>query len=156
MIRRAVQADLPEIYQLICALEETAFPKEIFTWGYDAILANSSHLLLVAEEQGKVQGVLHLRMEFQLHHCDRIAEIMELIVSPAARSKGDNCGERAGAAAPLCADRSDQQPKTNQRPPFLPAGRSDADARETDAADNRITKKVLTMCNLQDKNLFHL
>ena len=39
MIRRAVQADLPEIYQLICALEETAFPKEIFTWGYDAILA---------------------------------------------------------------------------------------------------------------------
>ena len=70
------------------ALEETAFPKEIFTWGYDAILANSSHLLLVAEEQGKVQGVLHLRMEFQLHHCDRIAEIMELIVSPAARSKG--------------------------------------------------------------------
>ena len=28
MIRRAVQADLPEIYQLICALEETAFPKE--------------------------------------------------------------------------------------------------------------------------------
>lgn len=88
MIRRAVQADLPEIYQLICALEETAFPKEIFTWGYDAILADSSHLLLVAEEQGKVQGVLHLRMEFQLHHCDRIAEIMELIVSPAARSKG--------------------------------------------------------------------
>ena len=75
MIRRAVQADLPEIYQLICALEETAFPKEIFTWGYDAILADSSHLLLVAEEQGKVQGVLHLRMEFQLHHCDRIAEI---------------------------------------------------------------------------------
>lgn len=106
MIRRAVQADLPEIYQLICALEETAFPKEIFTWGYDAILADSSHLL--------------------------------------------------GAAAPLCADRSDQQPKTNQRPPFLPAGRSDADARETDAADNRITKKVLTMCNLHDKNLFHL
>ena len=88
MIRRAVQADLPEIYQLICALEETAFPKGIFTWGYDAILADSSHLLLVAEEQGKVQGVLHLRMEFQLHHCDRIAEIMELIVSPAARSKG--------------------------------------------------------------------
>ena len=83
MIRRAVQADLPEIYQLICDLEETAFPKEIFTWGYDAILADSSHLLLVAEEQGKVQG-----MEFQLHHCDRIAEIMELIVSPAARSKG--------------------------------------------------------------------
>jgi len=147
MIRRAVQADLPEIYQLICALEETAFPKEIFTWGYDAILANSSHLLLVAEEQGKVQGVLHLRMEFQLHHCDRIAEIMELIVSPAARSKG------VGKALITAVK---EQALLNQRPPFLPAGRSDADARETDAADNRITKKVLTMCNLHDKNLFHL
>ena len=125
------------------------------------ILANSSHLLLVAEEQGKVQGVLHLRMEFQLHHCDRIAEIMELIVSPAARSKGVGkaliTAVKEQALLHHCVQiEVTSNQKTNQRPPFLPAGRSDADARETDAADNRITKKVLTMCNLHDKNLFHL
>ena len=45
-------------------------------------------MLLVAEVDGKVVGLLHLRMEFQLHHCGTVAEIMELIVSDAVRSKG--------------------------------------------------------------------
>ena len=80
--------DQPEIYSLICALEETTFPQEMFAWGFYAMLSNASHLLLVAEEAGKIVGLLHLRMEFQLHHCGKVAEIMELIVSCEVRSKG--------------------------------------------------------------------
>lgn len=63
MIRLAVSADQPEIYSLICALEETSFPQEMFAWGFYTMLSSASHLLLVAE-------------------------IMELIVSREVRSKG--------------------------------------------------------------------
>ena len=88
MIRLAVSADQPEIYSLICALEETSFPQEMFAWGFYPMLSSASHLLLVAEEEGQIIGLLHLRMEFQLHHCGTVAEIMELIVSREVRSKG--------------------------------------------------------------------
>lgn len=88
MIRLAVSADQPEIYSLICALEETSFPQEMFAWGFYTMLSSASHLLLVAEKEGQIVGLLHLRMEFQLHHCGTVAEIMELIVSHEVRSKG--------------------------------------------------------------------
>ena len=88
MIRLAVSADQPEIYSLICALEETSFPQEMFAWGFYTMLSSASHLLLVAEEEGQIVGLLHLRMEFQLHHCGTVAEIMELIESREVRSKG--------------------------------------------------------------------
>lgn len=88
MICLAVSADQPEIYSLICALEETLFPQEMFAWGFYTMLSSASHLLLVAEEEGQIVGLLHLRMEFQLHHCGTVAEIMELIVSREVRSKG--------------------------------------------------------------------
>ena len=88
MIRLAVSADQPEIYLLICALEETSFPQEMFAWGFYTMLSSASHLLLVAEEEGQIVGLLHLRMEFQLHHCGTVAEIMEIIVSREVRSKG--------------------------------------------------------------------
>ena len=88
MIRLAVSSDQPEIYSLICAREETSFPQEMFAWGFYTMLSSASHLLLVAEEEGQIIGLLHLRMEFQLHHCGTVAEIMELIVSREVRSKG--------------------------------------------------------------------
>lgn len=88
MIRPAVCADAAGIYTLICALEETRFPQEIFAWGLDTMLGSPSHILLVAEEQGNIVGLLHMRMEFQLHHCGKVAEILELIVSQEVRSKG--------------------------------------------------------------------
>ena len=87
MIRPAVCADAPGIYTLICALEETRFPQEIFMWELDIMLGSPSHILLVSEEQGDIVGLLHMRMEFQLH-CGKVAEILELIVSREVRSKG--------------------------------------------------------------------
>lgn len=101
MIRQAVCADLPAVYQLICALEETTFPMELFTWGYEEMMANSNHVILVAESDSKIMGVLHLRMEFQLHHCGKIAEIMELVVDEKYRSMG--IGKQLFVAAEIAA-----------------------------------------------------
>lgn len=101
MIRQASCADLPAVYQLICTLEETVFPKELFTWGYDAMMANPNHVILVAEAEGRIIGALHLRMEFQLHHCENIAEIMELVVDVKYRSHG--IGKQLLAAAETAA-----------------------------------------------------
>lgn len=101
MIRQAVRGDLPAVYQLICALEETVFSMELFTWGYDAMTADPNHLLLVAESGGRVVGVLHLRMEFQLHHCGKVAEIVELAVDAKHRSRG--IGKQLLAAAETAA-----------------------------------------------------
>lgn len=44
--------------------------------------------LLVWEEETQVKGVLHLRMERQLHHAALVAEIMEFAVDKNARSNG--------------------------------------------------------------------
>lgn len=101
MIQQAVCADLPAVYQLICALEETTFPMELFTWGYEEMMANSNHVILVAESDSKIMGVLHLRMEFQLHHCGKIAEIMELVVDEKYRSMG--IGKQLFVAAEIAA-----------------------------------------------------
>ena len=57
-------------------------------WELDIMLGSPSHILLVSEEQGDIVGLLHMRMEFQLHHCGKVAEILELIVSREVRSKG--------------------------------------------------------------------
>ena len=101
MIRLANRTDFPAIYRLICALEETSFSEELFAWGLDNMLADLNHVLLVAVVRGEVIGFLHLRMEFQLHHCAKIGEIMELIVSSSARSQG--VGKSLLDAAKMCA-----------------------------------------------------
>lgn len=101
MIRQAVCADLSAVYTLICNLEETTFPMELFTWGYEEMMANSNHVILVAESDNKIVGVLHLRMEFQLHHCGKIAEIMELVVDEKYRSMG--IGKQLFVAAEIAA-----------------------------------------------------
>lgn len=88
MIYRASAADCRSIYHLICELEETTFPFEAFKRYYEEIISNRSHVIFVAEEYGVIIGMLHFRMEAQLHHCGKIAEIMELIIDKNYRSQG--------------------------------------------------------------------
>ena len=115
MIRPAVCADAAGIYTLICALEETRFPQEIFAWGLDTMLGSPSHILLVAEEQGNIVGLLHMRMEFQLHHCGKVAEILELIVSQEVRSKGIGAALLKAARAQAVQQHSIQLEVTSNR-----------------------------------------
>lgn len=86
MIRLAQKADSQDVYRLICALEQTALPRKVFDQLFTA--QTERDLALVWDEEGIVKGFVHVRMELQLHHCARIAEIMELVVAEEVRGRG--------------------------------------------------------------------
>ena len=88
MIRKALETDIADIHALCEELEECVFPPETFSWICRGILANNDHVVLVYEDEGTACGFLHMRMEYQMHHCARIAEILELDVRAERRSEG--------------------------------------------------------------------
>ncbi|MBQ8515451.1 MAG: GNAT family N-acetyltransferase [Ruminococcus sp.] len=69
-------------------MEDEKLPETEFAYGYEAMSDDQNHVILVAELNGQVVGTLHMRMEYQLHHAARIAEIMELAVLDGFRSQG--------------------------------------------------------------------
>lgn len=87
-LRPAGREDCQAVYELICRLEDTRFPFDTFSTLYEEQLVSERHICLLCEREGSVVGVLNLRMEGQLHHCGRVAEVMELVVSPACRGEG--------------------------------------------------------------------
>lgn len=80
--------DCRTIYEMVCDLEKTEFPYEDFHRIYQRQQESCDYTCFVYEEDGKILGSINLRMEFQLHHTARIAEIMELYVDENYRSKG--------------------------------------------------------------------
>ncbi len=88
MIGRSTLADCPAIYRLICGLEGEEFPYRQFEEVFRRQQESGGYICLVARWEGRVAGVLNLRIEGQLHHCGSVAEIMELAVDPACRGKG--------------------------------------------------------------------
>lgn len=77
-IRESNADDCKAVYALICSMEEKQLPPTEFEKIYNAQQKDDSCLCLVCEQEGKVVGCLNLRMEYQLHHAAKIAEIMEL------------------------------------------------------------------------------
>lgn len=88
MIRFGCAKDAAAVYRLICALEDAAFPRARFDQLYLAQCADERIFSLVWEEDGEVIGFANVRMEDQLYHCARIAEIMELAVEEGCRGRG--------------------------------------------------------------------
>ena len=88
MIRKAVPEDMDIVYKLISELEECEFPESEFKQIYDEILNSRQHCVFLYEKNSKGMGLLHLRLENQLHHCGRTAEIIELIIEESHRSEG--------------------------------------------------------------------
>ncbi len=88
MIRKAVPEDVYIVYQLISELEECEFPESEFRQIFDEILNSSHHCIFLYENNSEIMGLLHLRLENQLHHCGKTAEIMELIIKNGYRSEG--------------------------------------------------------------------
>lgn len=103
LLRKSTPGDLPAIYRLICALEDSTLPLQAFSSIYQTQLASPAYYHLVCEQDGAVAGVLTLRFEAQLHHAARIAEILEFVVDPACRG----CG--IGRAMLACARRLAQE-----------------------------------------------
>ena len=88
VIRRCGPYDSRSIYELICDMEARNLPWETFNSIYVSQLANPNFVCLICEQDGQVAGSINLRMEYQLHHAERVAEIMELVVRARYRSRG--------------------------------------------------------------------
>lgn len=88
IIRESRQADGPVVYALICEMEARLLPEKDFAAIYAGQLESENYACLVYEEEGKTVGCINLRMEKQLHHAERICEIMEFAVQSGYRSKG--------------------------------------------------------------------
>ena len=88
MIREYKESDLNDIYHLICELENKVLDKNAFSKIFDTQFENPNMIGLVFEENEKIIAFLNMRFELQLHHCEKIAEVMEFIVSDGHRSSG--------------------------------------------------------------------
>lgn len=89
MLRKAVSEDWKAAYALICDMEQTRLDETAFRAIFLEQQESGAYCPLVYEtpEDGVI-GFLNLRMERQLHHCGRIAEVMELAVAAGHRSRG--------------------------------------------------------------------
>lgn len=88
MIRFAKAEDLNDIYKLVCLLENTELDYEAFSDIYKAKLSDFSCPMLVYEENEKVTGFLNMKYDYQLHHCEKVCEIVEFIVEEGYRGNG--------------------------------------------------------------------
>jgi PhnO protein len=86
--RKSALNDCKAIYSLICDMENKKLPYERFKAIYHDQINDRHYYCLVCEEDGIVIGVLNIRFEEQLHHSERIAEILEFAVASAYRNKG--------------------------------------------------------------------
>ena len=87
-IRLAKIDDLKDIYDLICDMENTQLDYKKFEQIFIRYLENENFYSIVAEEDDLIIACLNLRIEYQLHHVEKIVEIMELAVKKEYRSKG--------------------------------------------------------------------
>lgn len=88
MYRKGNLNDCKTVYDLICELECRQLPFSRFSRIYQEQLADNHYYCLVWEWEQQVVSVLNLRFEEQLHHSERIAEIMEFAVQSSYRKQG--------------------------------------------------------------------
>ena len=89
MIRTATIQDCHSVYSLICEMEDCKLDYETFEKIFAKMIScTDSYAILVAEKDNEVVGEITLRFEEQLHHCAKIAEIMECAVRADVRSCG--------------------------------------------------------------------
>lgn len=86
--RKSILQDSQEIYSLICDLENRELPYDAFDAIYHDQISDGHYYCLVCEQRGKVVGMLNMRFEEQLHHTERIAEILEFAIDESCRNMG--------------------------------------------------------------------
>ena len=87
-IRNCNKADIRNIYDLICELEDKDFDYEKFKTIFDIKLNNNNCLYIVGIEDDTIIAFLSLNIDYQLHHTKKVGTIEELIVNEKYRSKG--------------------------------------------------------------------
>ena len=88
MYRKGTSADCKRVYELICELECKELPRDRFENIYEEQVKDERYYHLICELDGNVVGVLNLRFEEQLHHSERIAEVLEFSIDASYRNRG--------------------------------------------------------------------
>ena len=88
MFRKSEEKDCKDIYDLICDMENKQLPYDIFEKMYQNQLKRKDMYCIIQEDGEKMTAMLNLRFEEQLHHCEKIAEIMEFVVNAENRNAG--------------------------------------------------------------------
>ena len=88
MYRKATVSDCEKVYGLICDMENKGLPFDKFSAIFQEQINDKRYYCLINEQKHTAVGVLNLRFEQQLHHAERIAEIMEFAVDPLYRHQG--------------------------------------------------------------------
>lgn len=88
LYRKGTSDDCKAVYALICDMESKALPYGRFEAIYLDEIKDHRYYCLICEQNNAVIGALNLRVEEQLHHAERIAEILEFAVASAYRNKG--------------------------------------------------------------------
>lgn len=86
--REAAAGDLPHVYRLICALEDTTLEREEFERIFRNNLRNRSCFYCVATTGSRVIGFISLHLQNLLHHCGAVAEVQEFCIDKEFRGKG--------------------------------------------------------------------
>lgn len=88
MLRKAEFNDCQKIYELICDMENKQFQYNAFSKIYQKQMNSLDNYCFVYENNHQVIGVINLRVEEQLHHCKKIAEVMEFTIDKNNRNQG--------------------------------------------------------------------
>ncbi|AKN33821.1 GNAT family acetyltransferase [Clostridium carboxidivorans P7] len=86
--RKTTLEDCRAVYDLICNMENKKLPYDKFEKIYHNQINDFNYYCLVCEHEDMVIGALNMRFEDQLHHSERIAEILEFAVATAYRNMG--------------------------------------------------------------------
>lgn len=87
-IRNIHHEDFTAVYQLICELEGKSFDQDPFFNMLNSCMEDIGLHFLLAVRDKEILGLLSLRIEYQLHHAGKIAEIMEFFIQKKFRSRG--------------------------------------------------------------------
>jgi (aminoalkyl)phosphonate N-acetyltransferase len=86
-IRHATAADLEIIYDMICDLENMILDRPAFDIAFNRNIVSANINYFLAEAYGKPVGMVSCHIQALLHHAALVAEIQEMYVDPAYRSR---------------------------------------------------------------------
>jgi PhnO protein len=88
IIRKAITADLPAVYRLICELENDTLEHDSFCQIFEQNLKSKYCFYIVAEIGNKTVGFISLQIQQLLHHSGAVGEVQEFYIDKDYRGKG--------------------------------------------------------------------
>ena len=87
-IIRATEEHVGAVYDLVSELQSEKMEEELFAQMYSRNLADKDIIYLLAMEGESIVGFASLHIQYLLHHCARIGEIQEIVVTESRRGTG--------------------------------------------------------------------